>query len=348
MIIVVVGGQYGSEGKGKLISYLSMKYDAAFVVRTGGPNAGHISHVGGIEYKMRQLPSGIANPGTRLLIGAGAVINMEVLTAEIQKYRVDTKRIGIDPNAGILEPRMIEEERGSDINSRLSSTCSGVGPAMAERVARRPGYRLAVDMPELRPYLSDTKHEIWEADERGEMVIIEGTQGYGLSLYHCQQFPYCTSRDTTAAAFLSEVGIAPSAVDAVLVAMRTFPIRVGGNSGPMYEELTWEQVQRRSGYPEKLGEFTTVTGKLRRVGEFDWDLAARCIKANDPDLLAIHGADYLRFEDKGKQKWSDLSGFTQEWIATLEERLGVRVGWLYTGQDNRDIIDTKLLDAVIE
>lgn len=342
MIIVVVGGQYGSEGKGKLVSHIATKLGADIAVRTGGPNAGHISHYQGEDYILRQLPSGVPNPETRLLIGPGALINLSVLAAEIERYIDDRARIGIDTNAGIIEEEMVESEQLSSINARLSSTCSGVGRATAAKAAREPGVRIAKEVPELKSFLTDVMEEVWHASQSGKRIIVEGTQGFGLSLHHCEEFPFCTSRDTTASAFISEVGIAPSNVDRVFVVVRTFPIRVGGNSGPMAKEITWSEIRKRSGYEVELGEFTTVTGKLRRVEEFDWTLLKRCLMANNPNLLALHGVDYLRFEDKGKTDFRMLTRFTKDWIEQIELRSEVRVGWVYTGPDNADIIDRGL------
>lgn len=342
MIVIVVGGQYGSEGKGKLVSHLATTMGADITVRTGGPNAGHISHYKGEDYVLRQLPSGIPNPETRLLIGPGALINLSVLAKEVERYIGDPKRIGIDVNAGIITERMVEAERSSTINDRLSSTCSGVGVATADKAARTPGFTIAQEIPELTGYLTDVLEEVYQANQVGKRIIVEGTQGFGLSLHHCEKFPFCTSRDTTAAAFMSEVGIAPKDVDRVFVVVRTYPIRVGGNSGPMMKETTWADIRKRSDYPVELGEWTTVTGKLRRVGEFDWTLMKRCIIANKPNLLAVHGVDYLRFGDKGQQHWESLSHFSRDWISQLEEKAETRVGWIYTGPDNADIIDRGL------
>jgi hypothetical protein len=79
---------------------------------------------------------------------------------------------------------------------------------------------------------------------------------------------------------------------------RTFPIRVSGEqAGPMKDEITWEALRQESGYPHPVQEMTTVSKKLRRVGRFDWDLAARAVRVNRPTRIALNGLDYLAYED---------------------------------------------------
>ena len=110
----------------------------------------------------------------------------------------------------------------------------------------------------------------------------------GLSLYHSGCYPKTTSRDTSAAGCLSECGISPRLVTEIVMVLRTFPIRVAGQqAGPMFEEIDWETIRRESGYPHELAEFTTVTGRLRRVGRFDFALTEKAAAINRPtnDLL---------------------------------------------------------------
>src|SRR5262249_16872186 len=139
-------------------------------------------------------------------------------------------------------------------------------------------------------------------------------------------------------AFLSEAGLSPLLVTDVVVVFRTYPIRVGGPSGPL-AEITWDEVARRAGYPTHLAEYTTVTGRLRRVGAFDWDLATRAVAANRPTALALHGLDYLDHRNLGARLFESLAARSQDFVLEMEQRLGVRVRWLYTGPDGSDIID---------
>ena len=137
-VYVVVGGFFGDEGKGSVVGFLSLKDKVDVCVRGGvGPNAGHTVNFKGQTYKLRQLPSGVVYDGCRLLIGPGVLVNPEVLFSEIEKHRVDVKRVGIDKHAGIIESDHIERERSSShLKKRIGSTLTGCGQANADRALR--------------------------------------------------------------------------------------------------------------------------------------------------------------------------------------------------------------------
>src|SRR5712692_3784116 len=228
---VVVGGQYGSEGKGKVSAFITKQENIDICVRCGGPNSGHsFVDENGRTIVLRQLPTGFVNPRTRLLIPAGALIDPFVLKQEIEFLRLPPGRIGIDRKCFIIEKQDGENERRLGLRDRLSSTLCGVGSAQSRRVLRSEDARLARDVrceyPWMSEYLTDVSHEVNSALDREKEVLIEGTQGFGLSLYHSGHYPKTTSRDTTAAGFLSEVGVSPRLVTEIVVVFRTFPIRV--------------------------------------------------------------------------------------------------------------------------
>jgi adenylosuccinate synthase len=343
-VSIVVGGQFGSEGKGKLVSHLACA-DAGptAVVRSGGSNAGHTAEGSRGRFLLRQLPSGVVADGCMLYLAAGMQLDLDVLFAEIQATEVEAERLRIDLNAVVIadEDRLGEDR--AQLGDRIGSTLSGTGFSLAQKVMRARGVRRAEDVPALAPYLADVALEINRHVDAGGHLIVEGTQGFGLSLHH-GAYPFVTGRDTTAAGFLSECGLAPALVTDVIVVLRTFPIRVGGNSGPLHDEVSWETVRARSGYPSALAEYTTVTGRLRRVGEFDWELAERAVLVNRPTSLALHGADYLCHGDLGCRRWSDLSSRTKAFVAELESRLGTCVRFVFTGPDGSDLIDRSPTD----
>jgi adenylosuccinate synthase len=343
-VTVVVGGQYGSEGKGKLVSHLA--YNArsnVAVVRCGGPNAGHTAVAPGVSFQLRQLPSGVVDPRTLLYMGAGMVIELAVLLAEIDRCHVTSDRLVIDRNACIMSQVDSDNEVLGTLGDRIGSTLSGTGSATARKVLRDPNLMLARDIPALRPYIGNVAELLNEQLDNGVTVIVEGTQGFGLSLHHSDVYPFATSRDTTAAAFLSESGLSPLLVRDVYVVLRTYPIRVAGNSGPLPGEITWEDVATRAGYPHALAEYTTVTKRLRRVAEFDWDLAGKAVRINRPTGIALHGVDYLNYGDYGKSEWSDLSKISRAFIRELEVTLKVSVAFIFTGPNAEHIIDRRPL-----
>ena len=339
-VTVVVGGQYGSEGKGKVCAHLALAGEADYMVRCGGPNSGHTVDKGGAVYELLQVPAGFVNSGTRLLIAAGALISPRILLHEIELCGLDPSRLGIDGNVAIIEEADTLAESSSDLRSRLGSTNQGVGVAVARRVARDPSVRLAKTVPELASYVTSVTDELALAQREDRKIIIEGTQGYGLSLYHTEEWPYCTSRDTTAHSFLGEVGLGVREYD-VVMCLRTFPIRVGGNSGPLPNEIVWEELQRISGYPQPIGELTTTTKRLRRVARFDHDLVKRAIAANCPTSIALHGADYFDYANKGVGNFDALTVTAQEWIRGLEARYEVPVWFVGTGPTVSELIDRR-------
>ena len=333
---VVVGGQYGSEGKGRISAFITKQEDIDICVRCGGPNSGHsFIDENGRHIVLRQLPTGYINPRTRILVPAGAQIDPEVLKQEIELLGLPPERIGIDRNAFIIEERDRIEEHRLHLRERLSSTLCGVGAAQSRRVLRGEDASLAKDIdrdhPWLGRYLTDVSYEVNTALDGNKKVLIEGTQGFGLSLYHSNHYPRTTSRDTTASGFLTEVGVSPLLTTEIVVVFRTFPIRVAGlQAGPMEQEISWDQVQSDSGYRYSIEERTTVTQRPRRVARFDWELAKRAVLVNRPSRIAVMGLDYLDYQDLGKTSFEKLGARSMEFLHQFEEQIG-RIAYGGTG-----------------
>jgi adenylosuccinate synthase len=341
---VVVGGQYGSEGKGKVSAFITKQEDIDICVRCGGPNSGHsFVDENGKTVVLRQLPTGFVNPRTRLLIPAGALIDPLVLKHEIEFLGLAPERIGIDRKCFIIEEQDRRKEQSLRLRRRLSSTLCGVGAAQSRRVLRAEDAKLARDVsseyPWISQYLTDVSDEVNSALDREKKVLIEGTQGFGLSLYHSEHYPKTTSRDTTAAGFLSEVGVSPRLVSDVVVVFRTFPIRVAGDqAGPLNDEISWDQLQKESGYPHSIGERTSVTRKIRRVARFDWKLAKEAVSMNRPTKLAINGLDYLSFSNLGVTSGDGLSPEAKAFIIQLENETRTPAYYLGVGPGSGHIL----------
>jgi adenylosuccinate synthase len=342
---VVVGGQFGSEGKGKVSAFITKREDIDVCVRCGGPNSGH-SFVDemGKTIVLRQLPTGFVNPRTRLLIPAGALIDPVVLKDEIEMLRLPASRVGIDRNSFIIREMDREKEMAVGLRERLSSTLCGVGSALSRRVMREPDAILVkeylAEYPWLSQYVTNVSEEVNQRLDSGAKVLIEGTQGFGLSLYHSAYYPHTTSRDTTAAGFLSEVGVSPRLVSEIVVVFRTFPIRVAGNqAGPLREEISWAQLRKESGYPHEIAERTTVTNKVRRVARFDWELALSAVEVNRPTRVAVNGLDYLGYANFGVTRPDQLSLAALDFVDELQRRVrGIPVDFLGVGPSLGHII----------
>ncbi|WP_251982351.1 adenylosuccinate synthetase [Methylobacterium sp. B1] len=321
LVDVLVGAQYGSEGKGNICAHLARRYGV--LMRVGGPNAGHM--VADPPYKYVQLPSGTqSNTSARILVGAGATLWLPQLLKEIADCRLGPDRLSIDPQAMVIEPEDREiEERGLEV---IGSTKQGVGAATARKILNRgttPQFgapvRLARHVRELKDFVRCTKRELEKAYADGVPIMLEGTQGTDLSLHHGPH-PHVTSRDTTASGCLADAGIAPHRVRRVIMVTRTYPIRVGGTSGPMMREIDAGTIAARSGLPAEAilkTEVGTVSGKARRIGEFDWEQLRRAAVLNGATDVALTFADYLDTANAEATTFEQLSEATRSFIAEV-------------------------------
>ncbi len=331
-VTVVVGGQFGSEAKGKVVSHLAKEFDMA--VRTGSPNAGHTVIDGGKTYKLQQIPATFINSKCQLFIGAGALIDPIILAREAELLGVK-RRLYIDHQAGIIEKKHIMNER--DLISSIGSTGKGCGAALADRIWRS-GFKLAKDTL-LNYQLVNVSEQLNIGINQGKHLLIEGTQGFGLSIYH-GIYPYVTSRDTTAANFLAESGISPMLVSDIILVIRTYPIRVAGNSGPINNEISWDTLSEHVGRLVK--ETTTVTGRLRRVADFDIELVRSAIQVNRPTQIALQFLNYKFPCDEGKSNWDSLSSEARCYICSLESKIGVPITLIGTSSQPEGMIDRRI------
>jgi adenylosuccinate synthase len=241
-------------------------------------------------------------------------------------------RLLIDPRAHSISDADRAWERDADLLASIGSTGSGTGAAVMSRLARNsdglPTARQAADVPELTQFISDTVAACLQILKRGDRVLIEGTQGFGLSPLHGDYWPHVTSRDTTAAAFISEAGLSPLDVDDVTLVFRAFPIRVGGNSGPLPNEITWEHIRYAAGSPIDLTEHTSVTKKVRRVAEFDFQLAKRAVAINQPTRVIMNHLDHVDWACRA----AGVTARGWEYIRHVEKGLGRNVDWVGTGE----------------
>ena len=263
-VSVVVGGQFGSEGKGKVALEIARRSsDPVAVVRVGGPNSGHTAYDrAGRKHVLRQLPAGCIDRDADVVLPAGAYIDVDVLRSEIEELDFPRDRIRISSQARIITDEHKQWEAAAGLAGTIGSTGSGVGAAVMASVARGAGnFELksfeAVDHPDLESFICDTSDHLRGQLDAGHRVIVEGTQGFGLSLLEGGYWPKATSRSTTAAGALAEAGLSPVDVDDVTMVIRSFPIRVAGDSGPS----SARPVGRRS--PRELGEMTTSASTRR-------------------------------------------------------------------------------------
>jgi adenylosuccinate synthase len=326
---VILGGQYGSEGKGNIAYHLAPEYD--LLIRVGGPNAAHKVPLPSGDFTHFLLPSGTQNGEAKLLLGPGAVLDVEELFDEIARSDVDDDRLAIDPQAMIIEAFDKEKER--ELRERIGSTASGAGEATARRVVRSKDVRLARDVPELEPYIRLASDILETAYVTRARIMLEGAQGSGLSLYH-GRYPHVTSRDTNVSGCLAEAGIPPARVRRTVLVVRSYLIRVAGPSGYMTTELEWREIEGRANLPPGTlaeRELTSKTKTLRRVGEFEWDLVRKAALLNAPTDIALTFADYLAAENREAWRFEQLNKPTLQFIDELERVTGARVSLISVG-----------------
>lgn len=301
-LAIVVGGQFGSEAKGHVAAQLAARYDADLAIRTGGPNAGHTvygpePHITAGDgdpvkfeayqrqiHKLRQLPTAsVSNPRTSIAIAAGGLVDPPLLFDEMRA--TGAGRILVDRAVTILQRKHRYQEE-NDPDMQWGSTREGIGAARADRI-HRTAATAASFWPEVIPARPDSNFEVVQTDVAqiardtlgwGGTVLIEAAQGYGLGL-HTEYYPKTTSADCRAIDALADVGLSPWCDEVrfaqleVWVVVRPYPIRVAGESGPLFGETDWASL----GLSE---ERTTVTNKVRRVGQWDHGLVTAAVRAN--------------------------------------------------------------------
>lgn len=329
---ILVGGFFGDEGKGKIVSYLAIKDKPSVCARAGvGTNAGHTVVYKGKTYKLRQISSGFIQENANILIGPGVLVNPEILKKEAEETGVG-ERLKIDGQCAIIEEKHIEEDRSSSfLKERIGSTGSGCGPCNVERVMRK--VKLAKDIPDLRQYITDVPLEINNAIDRGKYVLVEGTQGTFLSLYH-GTYPFVTSKDTTASQACADLGIGPTKVDEVIIVFKSYTTRVG--AGHLPGEISEEEAKRRGWF-----ETATVTGRKRRSAPFNFELAKRAVMINGATQAAITKLDVVYPECSGIRSIEKLSEEGRTFIKKIEEAIKIPVSLIGTGPGALDIIDLR-------
>jgi len=298
MITVVLGGQYGDEGKGSVTSWLSSRFKFDMVMRFGGANAGHSCTKEGEVFDMQQLPCSWVNGNVNIYLPETALVDKEIFLKEVAQAREHgfKGKIWLSPRATLID----KEDKGwRETTKKIGTMGSGVAPTRAKRLLRM-ATKVYPDK-DLLEFCEDdfTPHHIL-ADRR-KQILVEGSQGFGLSLNY-GYYPYTTSTDLTLYNVLAECGV-PYGVHEVkaCLVIRTFPIRVpnppDGTSGNMWNELTWEKVSEICGrdikvqydfrppvYPEPIP---------KRIAEFDGELVKRAVWHIRPKVIFLTHMDWF-------------------------------------------------------
>ena len=313
MKVVVIGAQWGDEGKGKIVDYLAQ--DAKYVVRyAGGPNAGHTIVADGKQYALHQVPSGILYKDKAVFLGAGMVIDPEALFGELQMLKdngIDWEgRVFVSDRAHVILPRYREMDKERDAARRrpIGTTGRGIGIAYSEK-AQRDGLRLAdLDwkrkMAELggedRAYLERHRERLLSMrvdltakmhELKGDNILFEGAQGAMLDI-DSGTYPYVSSGASCAAGAASGCGIGPRDLDKILGVFKAYQTRVG--NGPMPTEFRDDDAAQSElcrTVRETGREYGVTTGRARRCGYLDLVALRYACRTNSLDSLVLTHLD---------------------------------------------------------
>jgi len=294
MVQIIIGAQWGDEGKGKIVDLMSQNADIVVRVQ-GGANAGHTIIVDGTKFVMHLIPSGILHPKTICVIGHGVVIDPEVLLQEIEllkKAGISVEgRLFVSNRAHIVLPKHKEADKRNEQSASkpIGTTGRGIGPAYSDKVSR-VGLRV-VDFIKtdhrFDGFVADTSAFLNQAIRDKKNIIIEGAQGALLDI-DLGTYPYVTSSNTTSGGACTGSGIGPTKIDEVIGIAKAYTTRVG--EGPFPTELLDEQGNQLR---ERGKEFGATTGRPRRCGWFDAFVVRYACEVNGVDEIVMTKLDVL-------------------------------------------------------
>ncbi|KAF1853133.1 hypothetical protein Lal_00009493 [Lupinus albus] len=275
---VVVGLQYGDEGKGKITDVLSAKSD--YVVRfQGGDNAGHTVYVGEEKFVLHLLPSGVLQCKGKCIIANGVVVNPKSFIKEVNQIEskgLKTDHIFISRRAHVIMPYHIlldtyrEEEHGG---TQIGTTKKGIGPCYEDKIAR--------------DRIVDTELELNEAIRDGKNVLFEGAQALMLDI-DFGTYPYVTSSSPSTGGVCTGAGVPPTSLQNLIGVAKAYCTRVG--NGPFPSELDNELGEK---IRQIGGEFGATTGRPRRTGWLDLVSLKHACMINGINNLVITKLDVL-------------------------------------------------------
>tara|TARA_S200002703_G_scaffold149275_1_gene146675 strand:+ start:2772 stop:3881 length:1110 start_codon:yes stop_codon:yes gene_type:complete len=366
MIDIVVGLQWGDEGKGKITDYLSEDYD--WVVRyQGGSNAGHTVYVDGKKYVTHSIPTGVIRPECKSVITHGCVVNPEELCKEIEeleKLGIDfTDRLFISKDATVVtHSHLLQDEANK---KKWGSTGKGIGPAYRDKYDRR-GIKLGsivndVAYGKLAPFMTDTRKLLLNVERNGDKILMEGAQAVMLDI-DFGTYPYVTSSPCTANYAPQGTGLPLSMFgdSAVIGVVKSYTTRIGTGPFPTeFEDEYLTEMLREAG-----GEYGATTGRPRRMGWLDMDQLRYACEVNGITNLAITKLDvlsslslvYIKDSDDpadpnngwmefpswkltGEEKtWSDLPQELKDYVSYISNETGCLVSMVGVGQDRDQLI----------
>ena len=281
---VVLGLQYGDEGKGKITDYLAKDYDIG-VRFNGANNAGHTIVVDGHKYITHLIPSTALYPNKVSVISAGVAVDVEVLKQDMEALGVGSlnNRLLIDHRCAVITADHKNRDKATALSDKIGTTNRGVGPCFADQTSRS-GKRYSDIFPKNK--FNSTEY-VYNSLLRGKKVLFEGAQSTFLDLIH-GDYPYVTSCNTTVGAICTNVGIPPKMINEVYGVFKAYSTRA--SKGPF---LTEDLGPKSEFIREVGGEYGSTTGRTRRIGWLDLLDVRKACDINGVDWLVMTKADVL-------------------------------------------------------
>lgn len=343
---VIIDGQWGSTGKGKLAGFLCSRHRVDMAVCDYMPNAGHVHVENGVSFTFRQLP--VASLfGIRCCIGPHAVIDPDVLISEVAMIAEHTGRvpdITVHPMTTIVTDEDKSEEQ--KWTASIAGTAKGGHSSYVRKIKRNGTARFVAGCREVRSVatIADTHEICQDAMYLGENVLIETAQGFDLGMNHGYSYPFVTGRDCLVGRALDNAGVPVSMCGNIVASLRTFPIRVGntleGHSGPCYPgqtEMSWGEVSNISG--KSVMETTTVTKRTRRVFTFSDKQIIRFCRHVRPTHAFLNFMNYYP-----AKQWPEVLNH----IGGLLSGQGCKLTFVGTGPDVNDMVTANMIQNQFE
>ncbi|PUD12138.1 adenylosuccinate synthase [Helicobacter pylori] len=326
MADVVVGIQWGDEGKGKIVDRIAKDYD--FVVRyQGGHNAGHTIVHKGVKHSLHLMPSGVLYPQCKNIISSAVVVSIKDLCEEISTFENLENRLFVSDRAHVILPYHAKKDAFKEQSQNIGTTKKGIGPCYEDKMARsgiRMGdllddkileerlnahfkaiepFKEAYDLGEdyekdlreyfktyakkICPFIKDTTSMLIEANQKGEKILLEGAQGTLLDI-DLGTYPFVTSSNTTSASACVSTGLNPKAINEVIGITKAYSTRVGNGPFPSEDATPMGDHLRTKG-----AEFGTTTKRPRRCGWLDLVALKYACALNGCTQLALMKLDVL-------------------------------------------------------
>lgn len=326
MADVVVGIQWGDEGKGKIVDRIAKDYD--FVVRyQGGHNAGHTIVHKGVKHSLHLMPSGVLYPQCKNIISNAVVVSVKDLCEEISAFEDLENRLFVSDRAHVILPYHAKKDAFKEKSQNIGTTKKGIGPCYEDKMARsgiRMGdllddtileeklnahfkaiepFKEAYDLGEdyekdlreyfktyakkICPFIKDTTSMLIEANQKGGKILLEGAQGTLLDI-DLGTYPFVTSSNTTSASACVSTGLNPKAINEVIGITKAYSTRVGNGPFPSEDTTPMGDHLRTKG-----AEFGTTTKRPRRCGWLDLVALKYACALNGCTQLALMKLDVL-------------------------------------------------------